>query len=195
MHPYGIDSSERRTVPLIAGVLGVALAYALNRGLEVSALEIPWWLDAPAALGFAGLLYTVFDLWLWRQPLLRRLSLVRIPNLAGSWAGEGASSFDEHAEMRQVTLSIRQTWTHISIVLNASQSRSVSIVAALAMAAPEGPELTYTYRSEPTPDAVESMEMHNGTATLRLVAEDSLGGEYYSGRGRGTQGALSLRRD
>ena len=51
------------------------------------------------------------------------------------------------------------------------------------------PELTYQYVNEPKAIAPSTMEMHKGTATLKLSGS-TLDGGYYTGRGRGEVGTV-----
>jgi len=54
--------------------------------------------------------------------------------------------------------------------------------------------LIYDYLNEPKSDAVETMQMHRGTARLVLAGADELEGDYYTGRGRKNAGSIRLRR-
>jgi hypothetical protein len=194
VHGYHIDTDERRYTIYALVALGIGAAFALNRFLDLSDISIPWWLDAPASFGFFGLFYWLFDQWAWSFRIWRTLRLAAIPVLCGRWLGYIASSHDPEAH-HEVAVNIRQTWTTVSVVLTGANSRSHSTAAVLRVRAPAGPEFTHTYLNEPLPNAVGTMNIHHGTATLRL-AEDgqSLDGEYYTGRGRQTYGSIHLKR-
>jgi len=195
MHAYSIDSDERRNVTIILALLGIGAAYVLNRALDASDVAIPWWLDAPAAFGFSAFFYALFEQWGWRLDLWSTIRLVAAPDLSGQWSGHVASSLDSHGASHRVLVEVKQTWTRISVVLITETSRSCSIVAGLCTKGPAGPELTYTYRNEPLPQAVGTMNIHYGTATMRLSEQGlRLGGDYYSGRGRETYGSITVRR-
>ena len=85
MHGYSTDSEERRIVPLFLAVLAIALAWMSSKFLSAVHLSVPWWVDAPSSMFFYGALYALFDRHLWRSRLVRKLGLVRTPNLAGRW--------------------------------------------------------------------------------------------------------------
>ena len=192
MHPYATDSDERRLIPFLLAGLAMVGAWAAGPLLGWVHVQMPWWLQAPSALGLYGTLYEVFDRTVWRWTLFNRIGLVKLPNLNGRWLGRVTTSFDEHASSHPVHVNIRQTWTKLCIELDGKDSRSHSLVAGLVVQDSPVPVLSYQYLNEPQPDATPTMAMHYGTALLRLVTMTSLEGQYYSGRGRGTFGSIGL---
>src|SRR5215471_17676877 len=96
MHGYSIDSNERRVVPLALAILAIGFAWMSAKLLAALHLSFPWWLDAPSSLAFYAVFYALFDQYLWRTPVVRKLALSRTPNLAGLWRGFLTSSFDGH---------------------------------------------------------------------------------------------------
>lgn len=193
MHPYAIDSGERRLVPFFLAVLGILAALGLSKGLTWLSLSVPWWLDAPATMGFYSVFYGVFDRWLWRLPALALMRIVRTPLLDGRWRGEIVSSYDDRQAKQPVNVLIIQSWTKIGITLETEQSRSSSTIGGITDGA-DGPLLTYDYVNEPRGSAIHTMHMHRGVAHLRLRDQGTLEGDYFSGRGRETQGAIRLER-
>lgn len=193
MHAYCTDSQERRNVIIGIALLSVPLAYGLHWVTKAFNWQIPWWMDAPSVWGIALVLYELFDKWLWRQPLLQKIGIVKLPDLNGKWHGTGHTSFDERKPY-EIDLIIKQTWTHISIYLETNQSNSRSLTASLSVNEPEGPVLTYEFRNDPKSNAPSSMHSHRGTAVLKLKSSDCLEGEYYSGRDRQNYGSLTLGR-
>lgn len=193
MHPYATDSSERKYVPLLIAVVSVFLAWLLNRILNALHVTIPWWIDAPSVMGFYGLLYPLFNRRFWRVPILRKIGLVKVPDLTGTWKGYAASSFDEHSAKHDATITIRQNWSGISIMFETEYSRSHSLTAAILTESPTDTVFSYEYLNEPKPHARGTMHAHRGTTRLTLKGE-SLEGEYYTGRDRQNYGSLSLRR-
>src|SRR5260370_42105083 len=99
MHGYSTDSSERRIVPLLLALLAIALAWASSKFLAAAHLSVPWWVDAPSLMAFYGMLYALFDRYLWRIGLVSKLGLVRIPNLGG------------RSEERRVGKECRSRWS------------------------------------------------------------------------------------
>jgi hypothetical protein len=194
MHLYSTDSNERRVVPFFLAAVAIALAWMLSRSLAAIQLSLPWWVDAPSSMGFYGALYALFDRRLWRSRFLRKLGLVRVPNLAGRWRGYLTSSFDEHVQHLDVQVQIFQTWTQISIVLSTDTSQSRSCVAVIQAADPDSIALIYQYENQPQASAPKTMHMHYGTAMLRISNGSLLTGDYYAGRDRGTFGRISCRR-
>jgi hypothetical protein len=204
MHPYAIDSEERRNVLLGIALVSVGLAYGFHWLMLHMNIQAPWWVDSPSVLGIAGVLYKAFDKWLWRW--FRRIGIVRVPDIQGQWEVDGYTSFDEEVKSCEAKVIIRQTksfkakviitqtWTHISVYLETEQSSSRSLAASLSFNQPEGAVLIYHYRNEPKPNAMKTMHAHRGTALLRLKNDEFMEGEYYTGRDRQNYGGLTLRR-
>jgi hypothetical protein len=193
MHQYATNSSERKKVVFAIAVLSVACAYALHQVIERTGLRLPWWVDAPSVLGFFGVLYQLFDKWLWRVAVFRKIGIVKVPDLNGRWGVEGHTSFDRNHSYSGESV-IQQTWTAISVFMETDNSRSHSLSASLLVEQPEGCILSYEYRNEPKPSALSTMHAHRGTCVLRLKDSGLLQGEYYSGRDRQNYGGLILRR-
>jgi hypothetical protein len=195
MHGYSTDSNERRLVPLLLAAVAIVFAWAFSKLMATLHLAVPWWLDAPSSLAFYGALYALFDKRLWRNRIVRKLGLSRVPNLSGRWCGYLLSSFDGHAKRHDVMLQIFQTWTQISIYLTTITSMSRSCVAEVQVSDPEGVSLIYQYENQPLSYAMKSMHMHYGTAMLRLSEGEALTGEYYAGRDRRTYGRICCWRE
>lgn len=194
MHPYATDSTERKLVPFLLAALAIAGAWLIGPALAWSHLRMPWWLQAPSALGLYGALYGAFDRKLWYRAFFRRTGIIKVPDLRGRWHGRITTSFDEHATQHEVDVSIFQTWTRLVVELDGKDSRSHSLVAGLVVEDNPVPILSYQYLNEPGPSAKSTMVIHYGTVLLRLIDATSLQGEYYSGRGRETFGSIVLRR-
>src|SRR5436309_1001878 len=90
MHGYSTDSSERRFVPLLLAAVAVVCAWLCSKLMAAAHFSTPWWLDAPSSLAFYGVVNTLFDKHLWRNRLVRKLGLSRVPTSpdtgAGSWS-------------------------------------------------------------------------------------------------------------
>ncbi len=196
MHHYATDSEERRVLPFLLAGCAVLLAYAVYWLLSELHAVTPWWVDVPGPFLLYGVLYALFDEWVWRWAVVRRLRLVSVPDLNGRWRGLLRSSYDNYEVEHTIALSIRQRWTRVIITTVGRTSRSHSTVAAIDMSGTE-PILNYQYMNEPLAIADSPMNTHRGTAWL-VVKRDSddvtLEGEYYTGRGRATIGQLRFVR-
>jgi len=195
MHPYVTDSRERGYILMLVAGISVLCAWLLFRVLVNLQVTVPWWVDAPSVMGFYGVLYKVFDKWLWRTPVFRQIGLVKVPCIEGVWEGYVSSSFDEHQNQYAVVVTIRQTWTEVSLVLQSQHSRSHSLVASIIGGQSGYPWLNYEYLNEPSPDARSTMHSHRGSARL-MICEDRgvLEGQYYTGRDRQNYGVIYVER-
>lgn len=175
--------------------LSILLAWGLNRGMEAVDVSLPWWIDAPSVAGFYGLTYAAFNKRLWIWPPVRRLGLVKIPNLNGTWTGIVHPSGGEHAYEHSATVEITQSWRGLCVRLRTENSVSRSVIGAVIVEEAEEGALSYEYVNEPNAHASDGMHTHRGTARLQLIDGGmALVGEYYTGRDRKSHGALRVDR-
>lgn len=194
MHPYSTDSDERIKMPFYFATAGILSALLLSKLLVFMRWSVPWWLDAPAVMGFYGFYYTFFDNVAWNW--CRKIKLIKVPNLNGSWEGYVLSSFDGHTEEKPAKLEIKQSWTKISIVFKNGTSRSKSISSSITVNnEAEGVILSYEYQNEPNYDAIETMQIHRGFTRLVISRNgEELDGQYFTGRGRLSYGTMKFRK-
>lgn len=193
-HAYSTDSEERIRIPFILAVIGILLAWGFHGFLGQI---VPWWIDAPSVIGFYGILVGIFEKNLWKIPFLKKVGLVKIPNLNGEWTGHIRSSFDSFKQEYLVRVSIYQSWSNILISLETDKSKSRSVTTSILVKDPRGSLLFYGYQNNPQLDAVGTMNIHYGTAQLTFSVKggaDILAGDYFTGRGRGNYGEIYLER-
>lgn len=193
MHQYSIDTKERRYISLILVIISILLAWSFHKILIYYKLVLPWWLDAPSIVFFYGVLFTIFDKFCWKWKIFHKINFIKTPNLNGEWLGFIQSSFDEHSSKVEATLKIFQSWAKIKILLSTDQSSSYSESASIVINTPEGIFLNYQYINEPKANTQKTMHIHRGTARL-LLKENTLTGEYYSGRDRENFGIINFKR-
>ena len=180
MHPYGFDTEERRNVVVVLLILSIAVGYLVSRLVEAD-LDALWWIDYPSVVGAFGLLYASLNKRLWRMERLHAWGLLHTPDLNGAWCGTVTPDPGEHAGVaREIEVEIRQTWSHVCIELETGDSRSHSLAAVITTAHAK-PEIFYQFVNDPKPVAVATMEVHRGSAQLRLSSDGAtLDGHYYS---------------
>ena len=189
MHSY-----EKEGQGKVVGALAVAsilMIWLLHVVLDAIDFQPQWWLSVPSFAGCYSGLHWLFDRYVWRLGLLRKLTLIQLPDLNGEWVGEVESSYGRDGRAHSVSVVILQRWSKILVRLETENSRSRSITATLRTIDLPNPELSYQYVNEPKPNAPGTMEMHRGTATLELIGS-GLEGDYYTGRGRGEVGTIKL---
>ena len=192
MHPYSIDIEERKYILLCLAIVSIVLSWGFYGIFSIYKITLPWWVETPSVLFFYGLLFFLFNKWVWK--LFNNIGLVKTPNLNGEWAGFLRSSFDEHSSQMKATLKIFQTWTRIRILLTTEHSSSQSETASIIISAPEGKYLSYQYINEPRSNSVKTMSIHRGTTRLLFnEKEETFDGEYYSGRDRQNFGSLRFK--
>ncbi len=148
-------------------------------------------------IGFYGLFYKIFDTWIWRFETLRKVGIIKIPNLKGTWQGNISSSHDNYSKEYEAKLEIHQTWTQISVYFESGTSESYSLSGMITAENPVAKAISYEFRNEPRVHALETMHSHRGMARLTLSIKDKecfLDGEYFTGRDRQTYGRMHFKR-
>jgi SMODS-associating 2TM, beta-strand rich effector domain len=120
-------------------------------------------------MGFYGLFHTVSDRWIWRNPILRGVGLIKTPDLNGIWKGCLRSSIDQYGVEHQASLKIMQTWSQITVILETEQSRSHSLAASILIVNPADISLSYEYLNEPRSSALTTMNPPRRTAPCAAV--------------------------
>jgi len=190
MHGYATDNFFRGPKVYFAfGALAIAAASGLRALLAIQ--QLAGHIDAAALSAgviYGGLIF-IYERWCWRW-------LSTIKNLNGTWVGSVTTSHNGGTTVPCV-MRVRQTWTRMAIELETEQSRSRTTMAALYDVQPGDVGLKYEYVSEPRNLAVQTMHTHRGVCML-AIADDSketrLIGDYFTGRGRETQGEITLHR-
>lgn len=199
MHPYAIDSDERRVCTIVLLVVSVLLQEVVLRILPavnlVPSIVRDFIFDPASAGAILAALLAAYNRWLWK--LASRLHISGIPNLNGVWEGIGISSYGGAPGVQfPVTITIKQSWTSIVVELTTRQSRSRSDSASLLLNRGADPMLVYTYWNAPSMKGLPTMQAHPGTTQLDLRNcgfDRLLEGTYYSGRGRGNFGNLRVK--
>ena len=196
MHPYSIDTDERKTIYFILAVLSILFTLGFYSILDWKKITMPWWVEAPSVLFSFGLLCLLFDRCCWKWNLLSNVGLIKTPNLNGEWIGHLQTSHDGFNGKTVIILRIKQSWTQINIVLSTNTSSSHSETASIITGHPKGIVLSYQYWNKPQANAIDTMHIHPGTTLLELnMEENTLNGEYYTGRDRGSYGTLELKKN
>jgi hypothetical protein len=148
--------------------------------------NIPFWVEGLSPLGAYGLLFWLFDRYLWKAPIFEKLGIVNVPNLNGRWIGKQRSTYKD-ADGNNVSadgvLEIRQTFTSISVNTYYQKSYSSSKVGNFARNNPIC-YLYYTFDNEPNSMIEETMQMHKGTVKLNYLSDSNqIKGTYFNSIG------------
>jgi len=193
MHAYATDAKDREVIPVWLAVIAIALTLAFNSIFRMLGVEVPWWLNAPSVMGFYGLLYQLFDRFLWFQTF-GSISFSSIPNLQGTWMGTIHSNYEGVSDTLEAIMYIHQTWSGVNIRLETETSNSFSIMAAINTQKSAEPSMKYEYMNEPLALSIQTMHTHRGTASLKLSADGMmLKGDYFTGRGRQSLGTMEFK--
>ena len=157
MHSYEVEG--RGTVAIALAVASILMIWLLHVVLDTIDFQPQWWLSVPSFAGCYSGLHWLFDRYVWRLGLLRKLKLIQLPDLNGEWVGEVESSYGQDSRAHSVSVVILQRWSRILVRLETEHSRSRSITASLRTIDLLNPELSYQYMNEPKPQSTEEVRV------------------------------------
>jgi hypothetical protein len=112
--------------------------------------------------------------------------------LEGIWDVRGTTAPEKGGYEWQAVLTIKQTWSEISVVLRTTQSSSGSTAATLAVEPDGRLRLLYNYTNQPRPLQVQ-LGIHQGFGDVLFEPEKETAlAFYHNGRGRDTFGEMEL---
>lgn len=195
-HNYATNSSFHPR--MIASIAFIAVGLSALIGWIATWVQQTWGygVGGISAMTIFGLLFFVFNKWLWKIALLRRLLLV--PNLNGRWRIQGKTIKRDGEDVSfdwEGTIDITQSWSGIVVVLRTKLSSSRSIAASLYRYTGEGYRLIYHYSNEPKADQ-SALKRHCGLCDL-MFDEDlrQAEGSYFTDRDRLTTGTMQLTKE
>lgn len=176
MHQYSVDY-DRKLIYFVLVISSVFLTSCINYLFNITNLLI-----SVAGFTIFGLLFLLFDKFLWKWSFLYKVGLIKTPNLNGIWEGTFSSSYHDFNQQMPARIEIKQTWTHICIFGKFNQSKSYSNSANLEINTGARIVLRYVYLNKNRLDKSEgTMGNHSGIATLEFQLKDGLSeGKYYN---------------
>lgn len=157
---------------------------------------VPEWIPVPSVLAVYGLLFGLFNKYIWRWKLLRAIGLISTPDLNGEWDMISNSSKTEQKIQYQGKLYIDQTWTEINIYFDGNIATSNSLMASINFLNHKKFSIEWEYLSKKKPEHAEEEYMHYGITRLELVLGESSGtilkGDYFTDRSRNNYGDVEI---
>ena len=150
-------------------------------------------IEAPSTVVVIGLLFWVYEKYLWRVSFISALH--GVPYISGRYEGHVESSFD--GKKYSIALEVHQTLTSVTVCLYTERSSSYSVIANIGKNGNANSFLAYVYKN--TPRTVSNdldMRAHDGFVCLEIfAAEQKLEGYYHNDpRERPTHGKLVCAR-
>lgn len=192
LHHYTADTKDRIWAHVVLFVAATACAWLFGQTLNYLEWQPPWWVEAPSIFGFYGILFALFNLYLWRNKYLRFIMRIKTPDLNGKYEGTLSSSHDKFVSEKRVKYCIHQTWNKMVVFSETDQSTSQSTIGAFHLEEVHRMSFVFQYENCPKPNAPAGMNRHCGFAEFYFETPQELTGEFFNGRGRSTHGLLKL---
>lgn len=197
MHEYTVVGHDRKRIYYSLALLSAGLSPVLASWISQVSHLISISLIAPSGLALFGLLFLLFDRFLWKWSLFYKTGVIKIPNFAGTWNGQIISSKQPQQKI-PITVTIYQTYSNIRIRLETQYATSISLMAAFEMVDPGYFNLSYEYLSvyrSPQGD----ISRHYGVTRLDLKIDDDAvdreqRGYYYTEKQRDAFGEIILEK-
>ena len=171
-----------------------ALSFGVGWLFAQALPDVPFWVETISPLAAYGILYRLFEVYIWHWPIFRWLGIVNVPDMRGRWLGEQTSSYkDENGKPRKarVIMEVRQTFSDIHVETFYKNWQTEHSVASFV-------RVDSTFMLLVLFEAAPKVE-YDGTATahkgvMRLVQQTPgrLVGSYFNAAGR--HGELTFRR-
>ena len=186
MHGYIINGKRRHSaifwLAVISVLVGLGLTYWID--LILSKLEtmkgtqiIVLLYSAIFGVGSGAiftLLYYLFDNFFWKIKIFGNI------DLSGKYQCEGVSKDKSQKEKDRFvgTITIKQTWTKISVNLKTDKSHSDSFMAKISQNGVGDIRLDYCYTNNTDQTNKDMVSRHTGMATIIFSSE--IKGKYYN---------------
>lgn len=191
MHPYSIDTEERRNVIFYIAVFSILINSLLKSMiLQYSNLTV---IQVPTTFTIFGFVYILFDQYLWRLKML--FFCIKTPNFNGLWEGQYESSYEGMTVPAK--LKIKQTWTRIEIISLNGEKETQSNSSMAGIFTKNGGEicLKFEYTNDSNPCMKDDRPSHSGFNCLKYDKDEkALSGHYYNDRNRKTYGSAYFQR-
>lgn len=154
----------------------------------------PFWVETLSPLGAYGLLYGLFDRFLWHWPIFRLLGITSCPDVRGRWLGDQVSSWkgeDGKHRTSRVILEIKQTFSGLEACTYYYKWHSNLSVAEFVQIQNQ-PTLVMLFEAEPKADYDGTAKAHKGVMKLIKNPDSTLTGTYFNAEGN--SGELAFRR-
>lgn len=181
MHEYSIDV-ERNKIFFGLAAISILISGGASSLLNALIVTIPFieFTVSIAAMGLFGILYALFDKYIWKWKFLRTVGIIQTPDLNGTWKGEFKSSYYNFEESFPAMLIVEQTWSKICIRGKFNYSKSSSYTASLKINDGGGIRLIYSYYNDKEPEHYEKgMSNHRGYGSV-VIFDDSMTGHYFN---------------
>ena len=197
MHEYTVIGHDRKKIYYILAFLSGGLSQVLANWISQASTLTNIQLIAPSGLAIFGLLFLLFDHFLWKWDLFYKIGFIKIPNLNGIWDGDISSSKKTQQKIN-TRVTIYQTYSNIRIRLETQYARSISLMTAFEIVDPACFNLSYEYLSEYRSPTGE-IKRHYGVTRIDIkvdankVAKQQRG-YYYTEKNRDSFGEINIKK-
>jgi hypothetical protein len=193
MHVYSTSSNERKVIPFYLALIIIAVVFLLNHWTAM-----PTWLPVPSVVAIYGILFGLFNRFIWKWKITGYPGIVKTPNLNGVWNTVSRSSFNGFSKDYAGTLEIHQTWTEISLFFDGEKASSQSVMAAVSFINQTRFTLEWEYLSRKKSQFADKDYMHYGLTRLQLESRNKqeviLKGDYFTDSHRQYFGEMIIKK-
>lgn len=155
---------------------------------------LPFWAETISPLAAYGILYNLFEKYLWHWPVFRTIGVVTQPDIRGRWLGSQLSSFkDQNGKniSSRVIMEVRQTFSEIKIETYYKNWQTERCIASF-MTIDGQCVLFILFETSPKVQYEGDANQHKGVMRLTLLPDNHITGTYFNAEGR--HGEFKFRR-
>jgi hypothetical protein len=177
----------KRTILIRVVAAVVLIVFSVGTWIKSGQLNVGWLQFFSACVFIATMIISLWDIWLWRIPLVQRIPGVP-RSVRGTWQGTLSSFWVDPGTNRRISpkpayLVVRQSYSLVSVTLLTDESKSTSSLASVSMQ-DHTAVLAYLYVNRPRPSVEDHSRMHHGSTVLDIVGTPAirLEGRYWTDR-------------
>ena len=181
MHEYSVDVENNKVIFYLS-IVSIFISSVLTMIINLCIEKIPYIeiTISITTISIFGILYSLFDKFIWKWKILHKLGIIKIPNLNGKWKGNFQSSYHDFKENLPVILIIEQSWSKICIKGKFNHSKSSSDTASIKVNLGKEIMLHYSYYNDKKPEYYKmGTSNHRGYANLEING-NSMEGNYFN---------------
>lgn len=154
-------------------------------------IDACFWAVGPAIVGI-----NIFNKYIWKIPIIRKIFSIDLPYIEGRWEGTLFSTYTQHKKEHKIVIEFSQTLTRTSVWYYDENAITHSVIADTVLDEEGGPaRVLCIYDNNPIINRDTELRRHIGVMELFVLAdENSIKGTYFNNPvQRNTYGEIDIK--
>ena len=154
-------------------------------------IDACFWAVGPAIIGI-----NIFNKYIWKIPIIRKIFSIDLPYIEGRWEGTLFSTYTQHKKKHKIVIEFSQTLTRTGVWYYDENAITHSVIADTVLDEEGGPaRVLCIYDNNPIINRDTELRRHIGVMELFVLAdENSIKGTYFNNPvQRNTYGEIDIK--